>query len=98
MSESNISALLAEIQSLRQDLAALSARVLALETREGGRRSEPTTPYGAPVSVSSPVTVNYTPGGGPLPAGQWAPCQVILVAVVLPPLDFCIRLHGRRAH
>ena len=33
MSEGNISALLAETQSLRQDLAALGARVLALETR-----------------------------------------------------------------
>ena len=52
-------ALLAEIQSLRQDLAALSSRVLALETR----RSEPAA--STPVSLSSPITVNY--GGGPLP-------------------------------
>lgn len=48
---------LAELQSLRQDLAALSVRVLALEERLVDRSATP-GPF------SSPVTVNYVSTGG----------------------------------
>ena len=48
------SALLAEIQSLRRDLADLASRVLALEERLSSS---------APRAVASPVTVNYSVSG-----------------------------------
>lgn len=49
----NSAALLSEVQQLRRDLAALSARVLALENQgDQGSNSGPT--------FGSPVTVNYT--------------------------------------
>lgn len=48
---------LAELQSLRQELASLSVRVLALEERLADTGS-------AAGAFSSPVTVNYVTGGG----------------------------------
>lgn len=51
------SPVLAELQSLRQELASLSVRVLALEERLADTGSTPGT-------FSSPVTVNYLTGSG----------------------------------
>ena len=52
---SSPSSLVAELQSLRRDLAELQARVLALESQGAAE---------GPQSFSSPVTVNYTLGAG----------------------------------
>lgn len=71
--------ILAELQSLRQDLAALSVRVLALEERlseESGARS----------LFSSPVTVNYV-GGGSTPGPEIPPFPFAEQSVVTPGSD-----------
>ena len=56
-------ALLAEVQSLRRDLAELSLRVLALESRDLGDPAE-SAGRSAP---ASPLVINYTGGGAALP-------------------------------
>ena len=56
-------ALLAEVQSLRRDLAELSLRVLALESRDLGEPAE-SAGRSAP---ASPLVINYTGGGAALP-------------------------------
>ena len=72
----NQQALIAEIQSLRRDLAELSARVLALESQgaEGGsiRNSPP----------ASPLVINYT--GGSSPAALVPPFPLSRTSVGLP--------------
>ena len=56
-------ALLAEVQSLRRDLAELSLRVLALESRDIPEAAE-SIGRSAP---ASPLVINYTGGGAALP-------------------------------
>lgn len=59
-------ALLAEVQQLRQDLAALTSRVLALESQSGPLHGSPiTVNYSSPVhSVELPPFPSSSPAGG----------------------------------
>ena len=52
--------LVAELQALRQELSALSSRVLVLEEQSADLRGSSSTP----ILASPPVTVNYLGGGG----------------------------------